>query len=144
MTYSYAFVSVENKEGADIAIQEVINHFLFISNHPYLKILFLLFKLNGKTFGENLFNVSIARPRKNFARNNSYNHNNNYAQPQHRNYPPNNNYNNYNQNKNGQNNLNHNNIVNSNNTNVSQNSNESVNSGQNITNNQTGEQWFFL
>lgn len=59
---NFAFVSVETKEAADIAITE----------------------LNGKTFQENLFSVSIARPRKQFQRNNTYNpggsnysHNNN-------------------------------------------------------------------
>lgn len=124
---NYAFVSVENKEGADIAIQE----------------------LNGKTFQENLFSVSIARPRKNFQRNNSYNqnnnyngnnknnHNNNYPPPQNRNYAQNN-YNNY---QNNNNNINYsndqNNGNNSNNPNVPQNPTDSVNSGQNIPSNPT-------
>lgn len=47
---NFAFVSVETKEEAEAAIAE----------------------LNGKTFEENLFSVSIARPRKQFQRNNNY------------------------------------------------------------------------
>jgi len=50
---NFAFVTVDSKESAELAIQE----------------------LNGKTFQESLFSVSLARPRKPFQRNNSYNPN---------------------------------------------------------------------
>lgn len=98
---NFAFVSVETKEAADTTIME----------------------LNGKTFQDNLFSVSIARPRKQFQRNNSYNpgggsnynnHNNNYG--------PKNTYNsggqnNFNNNNNNRNNYGSNNTFNNNNNN---------------------------
>ncbi|CAF0746497.1 unnamed protein product [Brachionus calyciflorus] len=50
---NFAFVHVDTKESADIAINE----------------------LNGKTFQESLFSVSLARPRKTFNRNQNFQNN---------------------------------------------------------------------
>lgn len=68
---NFAFVSVDSSESANNAILE----------------------LNGKTFQDNLYSVSLARPRKTFNRNNTYN--SNYDRS---NSNPNNNNNNNNNN----------------------------------------------
>ena len=56
----------------------------------------IYFKLNGKTFQDSLYSVSLARPRKTFVRNNTYNSN----------FERNNSFNNNNNNNNNKNNPN--------------------------------------
>lgn len=74
---SFAFVTVDSKESAELAIQEVIlinfNALHFLDWFYLNRIFSIEQKLNGKTFQESLFSVSFARPRKPFQRNNSYN-----------------------------------------------------------------------